>query len=200
MLQITRKSQIFSPGADFLISSFSAENRSRIGTIFGQSLQGALVSWKPRDTFSALGSLRANRPYMIESIILAGSTFEPYELPIDPSGHPGHDDRIVNPNQFFTYRGSENFPLSDLSPDVKSRIVQIYSEGATASGAFGLWRPLAPFSTLRNFVPGRSYLVQSVVSGFSAYNLGIAEHMPLAFLNDALLPDIGLLPAEYIGA
>ncbi len=147
-----------------------------------------------------MNTLRVDRPYMIESNIISGDSFDSYELPIDPSGRPEHDDRIVNVNQFFTYRGEEILLISDLSSEVKSRIARIYSEGPTVGGSFGVWTPSSLFPPFSSFVPGKIYLIQSEIEGFAPYDLGLPAEALLSFLNDSLLPDIGLVPQDYIEA
>lgn len=201
MLQIVKRCQMFSPGEDFPLSSLPPEDRSKIRAIWGRNSSGSSpVAWDPTVSFPSITTLRADVSYMIESQLLAGNAFAQYELPIDPSGLPDQDDRMAAPFQFFAYRGEESFPLSGLSSGVKSKIRFIYAEGSTATANFSIWTPSNPFSLFRSFVPGGIYLVQSVGEGFTEYDLGVPDPPDaLAFLNDALLPDIGLIPTDYVG-
>jgi VanZ family protein len=213
MLQVTKKSQMFSPGQDFSLSGLSAGQKSKVASIIGLSSQGAVTQWNPNINFPPFSILRANRVYMIQSVLSSGSSFSPYELPIDPAGAPQQDDLIVRSHQFFTYRGAQNFSLAGLSAQVKSKIVLIYGDGVSATANFSTWTPGSLFSPLNSFVPGRHYLVRSVAENFSSYTLGVPapvvssssssdaiDDFDGAFLSDALLPDIGLLPLEYVEA
>jgi hypothetical protein len=214
MLQITRASQMFSPGENFSLSGLSSIERAKVSSIVGVSSQGSVVEWKPSLSFPPFSVLMAGRVYMIRSVLSSGSSFVPYELPIDPNGNPEQDDLMVKPYQFFTYRGVQSFSLGGLSVEVKSKIATIYGDGVSSTSNFSTWiSPGSPFSPLNSFVPGRHYLVRSVAQGFSEYGLGVpppaASSSPSSepeedfdgmFLNDALLPDIGLLPREYVGA
>lgn len=213
MLQVVKRSQIFSPGQDFSLSGMSANDKAKVASIISLSSQGAVTQWNPNISFPPFSILRANRVYMIQSVLSAGSSFVPYELPVDPAGKPDQDDLMVRTYQFFTYNLTQSFSLSGLSAEVKSKLVIIYGDGVTATSNFSTWTPGSPFSLLNSFVSGRHYLVRSVAENFSAYNLGIPAPVvgsssssdPIEdsygmFLNDALLPDIGLIPLEYVGS
>ena len=218
MIQIARRCQTISPGGDFALSGLSSTDKSKIYAITGQSLQSGLAVWRANQPFPALNALRSNRAYLIQSNLPSGSSFESYSLPIPPSGNPAQDDNITRPFQFFTYRGDQDFSLSSLSSDVKSRIARIYTDGITATSNFAIWTPLAPFPSFRFFVPGKTYLIESQGANFSPYVLGVPSSTSessstsgssstsdpqkslLVFLNDSFIPDAGLVPTEYVEA
>lgn len=201
MITISKRSQIFSPGADFSLSGLSAQHRSKIEVVWGLNPLGTIIQWRPNSVFPQLAVLRKDNSYMIRSVLSSGS-FTAYDLPIESGGSPGHDDQMVRPIQFFTNRRESNFPLSQLSTSVRSKIRSIYAEPVGTTGNFINWTPSSPFPTISAFVSGRTYVIESIGQGFSSYRLGVPDppaENPIEFLNDALLPDIGLIPAEYVG-
>lgn len=201
MIQITKRTQFFYPGYDFYLSSFSSSDKSKIQYIIGLNTFGTIIKWDPNLFFPALAILRKDQSYLIRSNISSGS-FAPYDLPIESGGQPEQDEHIVRTSQFLTYRGEYNFSFGQLSNDVKARILRISTEGPLSSSDLVTWRPEQLFPSFNSFVTGRTYLVESVVEGFAEYALGLPDPPPdssLSFLDDAFLPDVGLIPSEYVG-
>lgn len=200
MLQITKRCQMFSPGEDFPLSLLSFDDKLKIKSIWARNSSGTSpVEWRPSSIFPPFNTLKSNISYMMESRLLPDNTFAQYELPIDPSGSPIQDDHIIAPFQFFAYQGENSFSLSGFSSEVKSRINAIYAEGATATANFSVWRPSNSLNLFRSFVPGGIYLIESVGVGFADYYMGVPDPLEtLSFIGDALLPDIGLIPKEYV--
>lgn len=210
MINISRANQFISPSGDFSLSSLTTLEKSRIVSIMGESNSGRLATWKPGVTFPSLVTLKANRAYLIESTTTqSGSSlsFESYTIGASSDGLHPQNNAINRIFQFLTYRGPANFDLGNLNSSVKSKILRVYAQGATSTGNFRIWTPSASFPSFRFLVPGSCYLIENDEQTFAAYDIGVpseevasssssshaADDLALAFVNDFLLPDAGLI-------
>lgn len=198
MMQIVRASQMISSGSNFVLSGLRPEDKSKIFNITGRAGSG-LRGWSPTVAFPSLTSVRIDTSYSIRSNFT--SSFVPYEIDINPHGLPGQNDDVTGLYHFLTYRRLENFSLNSLSPEVKAKILAVYTDGRSASSAFQGWKPSAFINNFSALVNGRTYVFVSESSGFSPYKIGIPSPLEGApeFLDDAIIPDAGLLPREFIG-
>lgn len=198
MMQIVRASQMISSGSNFVLSGLRPEDKSKILNIRGRAGSG-LRSWDPTAAFPNLLSVRIDTSYLIQSN--STSSFLPYEIIINPHGLPAQDDYVTGLYHFFTYRRLENFSLNSLASEVKAKILAVYTDGRLASSAFQAWRPSVFINNFSTLINGRTYLFVSEPADFSPYNIGIPSPLDGAaeFLDDAIIPDAGLLPREFIG-
>jgi hypothetical protein len=198
MMQIVRASQMISPGSNFVLSGLPQQDKSKIYSISGR-VGSALRRWSPTAAFPNLLSVRIDTSYLILSN--SASSFVPYEIIINPHGLPAQDDYVAELYHFFTYRRLENFSLNSLASEVRAKIYAIYTDGRLASSQFQIWRPSAFINSFSALVNGRTYLFVSKPADFSPYNIGIPSPLEGApeFLDDAIIPDAGLLPREFIG-
>jgi hypothetical protein len=221
MLTISKIYQFFhyEGSSNFTLSGLPSDVKGRINRILSPNSNGTTVSnWRPTGgSFQTLLSLVPGGIYLVES---KSSGFAPYELLIDASLEKDQDNFVSSIYYNFTYQGCSSFTLSGLPSDVKGKINRILSpnsNGTTVSN----WRPTGgSFQTLLSLVPGNTYLVESKSVGFASYALGIPPKCApssssssesssssseseqteslLSFLDDSLLPDIGLIPRDYI--
>lgn len=209
MLDISKANQFLTPGQDFYLSSLSVSEKSKMSSIRGEASNGGLSIWTPDAVLPTLLVLRSNRPYLIQSVLTntgSGVSFTPYSINIASSGTHQQNNQITKFFQFFTYRAGGNFDLNTLSSGVKSKIRRVYAAGSTATGGLRVWEPNAVIPTLRYLISGSTYIVESLVQGFSPYNLGLpllpssssSSSSPQVesffFASDAMMPDYGLLP------
>lgn len=172
MLNISKVNQFFSPGQDLTISSLPSSEKSKIVSINGESNGGGLVNWSPNTILPSLMVLRANRAYLIKSV-LSGSSFVPYTLSATDGGYHPQNNQMAKTFQFLTYRGPSNFDLNTLSSSIKSKIKKIYGPPSTATSNLRVWTPDQIIPSLRYLLPGVTYLVESKSQGFVPYDIGI---------------------------
>lgn len=204
MLEISKANQFLSPGQDFYLSALSPSEKSKISSIRGEASNGGLVVWTPASALPPLRVLKANRSYLIQSVLTnagSGPTLSPYSLSINSGGHRQQNNQVTKVFQFFNYEAQEYFDLNALGSVVKSKIRRVYGAPRTSSGNLRVWDPHVFIPTLRYIESGSTYLIESVSQGFAAYDIGVPiqtstsmNSSDLFFLNDALIPDEGLLP------
>lgn len=204
MLSITKIHQFFSPSQDFPLSSLSSSDKNKIKHIQGESAgDGSFLTWKPDLVFPLIQTLKANRSYWIAS---KTQGFAAYALPIEDGGFHDQNNLITKQMQFFTYRSQSSFQIGNLIPEIKSRILRIYKVNAAGSLILA-WEPNLQINPFLFFSYQSTFIIQSKSQGFVPYNLGApapvnssssSEGLVVSseFVNDSLLPDIGLIPYE----
>lgn len=211
MLSVNSVHQFFSPGQDFALSGIGPEQASKIARILGEAPgEGTLLSWGPDLEVPLVGSAKSNRCYWIQS---KQSGFAPYSIDLDPGGRHEQDNWIQRTVQFFTFRGESPFQLQNLSSYVKSKIRRIHRVSESGDMIVA-WSPSSLLNPFVELPPGVTCIVESVSQGFGPYDIGIPTSYsssssssssvpspdagePFFFLDDALLPEVGLLPYQY---